>query len=124
LESRQQSGTISTTADWLLRVIAKKKHAMDTAAHNRGCKANWPLKLPALGWKDVVWRLWTEFNDDRILLVSAGATFYLLLLAFISLGRWPVLLIATAAEKIRLRGSHQSGQFRRDLRLPTGAKGL
>jgi membrane protein len=49
---------------------------------NRGRKADWPSELPALGWKDVLWRLWAEFNEDRILLVSAGATFYLLLALF------------------------------------------
>ena len=41
-----------------------------------------PSALPALGWKDVLWRLWTEINDDRILLISAGAHLYLLLALF------------------------------------------
>ena len=35
-----------------------------------------------LGWKDIVWRLWEEFNKDRILLIAAGASFYLLLALF------------------------------------------
>ena len=55
---------------------------MDTVSHDRGRDADRPSELPALGWKDVLWRLWSEVNDDRILLISAGATFYLLLALF------------------------------------------
>lgn len=44
--------------------------------------AAWPSQIPALGWKDIFWRLWEEFNKDRVLLVAAGATFYLLLALF------------------------------------------
>ena len=35
-----------------------------------------------MGWKDIGWRLWEEFNKDRVLLIAAGATFYLLLALF------------------------------------------
>ena len=48
----------------------------------RGRDAAWPSQIPALGWKDIGWRLWEEFNKDRVLLVAAGATFYLLLALF------------------------------------------
>ncbi|MFA6153278.1 YihY/virulence factor BrkB family protein [Mesorhizobium sp.] len=48
----------------------------------RGRDAAWPSQIPALGWKDIFWRLWEEFNKDRVLLVAAGATFYLLLALF------------------------------------------
>ena len=46
---------------------------------DRGRDAAWPSQIPALGWKDIFWRLWEEFNKDRVLLVAAGAAFYLLL---------------------------------------------
>ncbi len=49
---------------------------------DRGRDAAWPSQIPALGWKDIGWRLWEEFNKDRVLLVAAGATFYLLLALF------------------------------------------
>ncbi|QKD00121.1 YihY/virulence factor BrkB family protein [Mesorhizobium loti R88b] len=49
---------------------------------DRGRDAAWPSEIPALGWKDIFWRLWEEFNKDRVLLVAAGATFYLLLALF------------------------------------------
>ena len=48
----------------------------------RGRKANAPTDIPMRGWRDVGWRMWAGFNEDRILLVAAGATFYLLLALF------------------------------------------
>ncbi|WP_051070928.1 YihY/virulence factor BrkB family protein [Mesorhizobium sp. STM 4661] len=48
----------------------------------RGRDAAWPSQIPGLGWKDIFWRLLEEFNKDRVLLVAAGATFYLLLALF------------------------------------------
>lgn len=49
---------------------------------SRGRDATWPSQITGLGWKDIFWRLWEEFNKDRVLLVAAGATFYLLLALF------------------------------------------
>jgi membrane protein len=48
----------------------------------RGRKADSPSEIPALGWKDILWRVWKEVGEDRILLIAAGATFYLLLALF------------------------------------------
>lgn len=48
----------------------------------RGREADSPEKIPREGWRDILWRTWEEFNDDRILLVSAGVTFYGLLALF------------------------------------------
>jgi membrane protein len=48
----------------------------------RGRDATKPTEIPARGWKDIAWRLWTEITEDRILLIAAGATFYLLLALF------------------------------------------
>jgi membrane protein len=55
---------------------------METSSQDRGRRADWPSELPPLGWRDILWRVWTEINEDRILLVAAGATFYLLLALF------------------------------------------
>lgn len=54
--------------------------AADDAA--RGRDADWPSEIPAKGWKDVAWRVWREINEDRILLIAAGTSFYLLLALF------------------------------------------
>lgn len=58
---------------------ADKKRARQKG---RGRKARSPAEIPALGWKDVAWRIWASIQQDRILLVAAGATFYLLLALF------------------------------------------
>lgn len=51
-------------------------------AVSRGRRAHGPGQLPLLGWKDVVWRIYASVGDNRIMLVAAGATFYLLLALF------------------------------------------
>ncbi len=53
---------------------------MDTRVEDkRGRGAQTPSELPASGWKDILWRTWQGFQEDRILLVAAGVTFYALL---------------------------------------------
>lgn len=49
------------------------------ADHGNGRRANNPAHIPLRGWKDIFWRLYGDFNDNRILLTAAGVTFYLLL---------------------------------------------
>ncbi len=48
----------------------------------RGCDARAPSELPPLGWKDIGWRVFEGIQRDRVLLVSAGVTFYALLALF------------------------------------------
>ncbi|NGP18193.1 YihY/virulence factor BrkB family protein [Devosia chinhatensis] len=45
----------------------------------KGRSANAPVHIPLRGWRDIIWRLYSNFNDSRILLTAAGVTFYLLL---------------------------------------------
>ena len=69
---------------------ASRRQAATTVSHaeikaedgDRGRDADRPSEIPVLGWKDIAWRLWEQFNKDRIMLVAAGATFYLLLALF------------------------------------------
>jgi membrane protein len=49
---------------------------------DRGRQARAPTEIPSKGWKDIVVRVWNKFNSDRILLVSAGVTFYAILAIF------------------------------------------
>ena len=49
---------------------------------SRGRDARSPLEVPPKGWKDILWRTWGEISDDRVTLISAGATYYLLLALF------------------------------------------
>lgn len=48
----------------------------------KGRGADSPGEIPALGLRDVAWRLYSSLASDRILLVAAGVTFYLLLSIF------------------------------------------
>ncbi len=51
-----------------------------TGGHGRSADA--PQQIPAAGWKDVFWRTYHEFNDDRVTLIAAAVTYYLLLSLF------------------------------------------
>src|SRR5918993_3060033 len=48
----------------------------------RGRDAETPSEIPAKGWKDVLWRVYGQLSEDRILAVAAGVTFYALLAIF------------------------------------------
>ena len=48
----------------------------------RGRRAFGPSEFSWEGWKDILWRVWAEFGEDRVTLIAAGATFYLLLALF------------------------------------------
>ncbi len=49
---------------------------------DRGRAAAKPTDIPAKGWKDVLWRVYEEIGEDRLLSVAAGVTFYTLLAIF------------------------------------------
>jgi membrane protein len=48
----------------------------------RGRAAGSPLEIPWTGWKDILWRTYEEFGNDRLLAVAAGVVFYSLLAIF------------------------------------------
>jgi len=57
--------------------------ANSTSSQNgHGRNADAPQQIPAAGWKDVFWRTYHEFNDDRVTLIAAAVTYYLLLSLF------------------------------------------
>jgi membrane protein len=58
---------------------ASKRRASEIG---RGRSAESPGEIPKAGWKDILWRTWAEFNQDRILSIAAGVTFYALLALF------------------------------------------
>jgi membrane protein len=65
----------------------------------RGREADTPSAIPARGWKDIAWRVYAEINDDRVVTVAAGVTFYVLLALFPGVGALVALygLLADAA---------------------------
>ncbi len=48
----------------------------------RGRTAAHPLEVPVRGWKDILFRVWKTIGKDRVILVAAGVTFYLILALF------------------------------------------
>ncbi|WP_320204004.1 YihY/virulence factor BrkB family protein [Agrobacterium rosae] len=49
---------------------------------SRGRFAETPGEITFCGYRDVFWRVFSEFTEDRVTLVAAGATYYLLLALF------------------------------------------
>ena len=52
---------------------------LSAARQERGRDAKAPTAIPASGWKDILWRVFKEISNDRVMLIAAGVTFYLLL---------------------------------------------
>lgn len=48
----------------------------------RGLLASKPSDIPARGWKDILWRVYENINNHRIMAVAAGVTFFILLALF------------------------------------------
>lgn len=61
---------------------SSRDRAAAAADEGHGREADTPSEVPAKGWYDIFWRLWYELNEDRVLLVAGGVTFYLLLAMF------------------------------------------
>jgi membrane protein len=48
----------------------------------RGRAARTPSEIPSRGWKDILWRIYHEIGDDRVMAIAAGVTYYALLALF------------------------------------------
>ncbi|MGE7368489.1 YihY/virulence factor BrkB family protein [Neorhizobium sp. NPDC001467] len=74
------------TADTFGQIEATPTEAMPLAARpadkGRGRDADTPTDIPARGLKDVFWRVFQSIEGDRVLLVAAGVTYYVLLALF------------------------------------------
>ena len=55
---------------------------MKDEADDRGRDATRPAEVPALGWRDVLWRTYAELTADHVSVVSAGVAFFGLLALF------------------------------------------
>src|SRR3954451_18808664 len=53
-----------------------------SAQEGRGRQASAPWQIPWAGWKDILWRTYSQIGDDRLLAVAAGVVFYGLLAIF------------------------------------------
>ncbi|CAO4142464.1 Membrane protein [Methylorubrum aminovorans] len=57
-------------------------HRVARTEHNRGRSAESPTEMPAAGWKDILKRTYRDIGENRLTLVSAGVTFFVLLAIF------------------------------------------
>jgi membrane protein len=58
-------------------------HEIVTSAEDdRGRTADTPSAIPLPGLKDVFWRVISQISEDRVTLIAAGVTYYLLLALF------------------------------------------
>ncbi|WP_074078301.1 YihY/virulence factor BrkB family protein [Microvirga massiliensis] len=67
------------------RTQGRRSDRQDTSGAGdagRGREASGPTQIPARGWKDILWRVYEEMGNDRLLAVAAGVTFYGLLAIF------------------------------------------
>jgi len=53
-----------------------------TEGGDRGQEATNPAEIPARGWKDILWRVYGNIGDHRVLALAAGMTYYSLLAIF------------------------------------------
>jgi membrane protein len=61
---------------------ARRFRKLSTPNEGRGRGAASPDQIPLPGWKDIAFRTWSEFNNDRITQVAGGVAFFALLSIF------------------------------------------
>ncbi|WP_271898772.1 YihY/virulence factor BrkB family protein [Candidatus Phyllobacterium onerii] len=76
----------------------------ETLEPGRGRNAKSPAEIPALGWKDVLFRVYYSLQQDRVMLIAAGSTFYLLLALFPALTAF-VSLYGLLADRATVSGN-------------------
>jgi len=54
----------------------------DEEGNDRGRDAKSPWHIPAIGWRDILLRVWHELKADNISMVAAAVAFYVLLALF------------------------------------------
>lgn len=59
---------------------------LEAAEPGRGRSAASPGEIPAKGMRDVFWRVVSEISEERVALIAAGVSFYLLLALFPAMG--------------------------------------
>lgn len=81
--------------------------AVEASEPGRGRSARRPEQIPVPGWKDIVWRAWSEFNADNIPQVAGGVAFFGLLAIFPAMAAFVSLYglvadVETARKQLRL----------------------
>jgi membrane protein len=64
------------------QTVGSFNNSLSLDLDGRSRRAEKPTDIPAKGWKDIAWRLYDDIQNDRVLLVAAGVTFYAILALF------------------------------------------
>jgi membrane protein len=64
------------------RGLAQRNAVETDGSTARGRPADKPAEIPPKGWMDIAWRVYDDIQNDRVLLIAAGVTFYGLLAVF------------------------------------------
>ena len=56
--------------------------SLATEAEDRGRHATSPDEIPARGWKDILYRVYANIGNHRVLALAAGMTYYCILAIF------------------------------------------
>jgi membrane protein len=72
----------ASTARTEPRALADAPTASAQHDGQRGRTATTPSEIPSRGWKDILLRVYQDISENRILLIAAGVTFYLILAIF------------------------------------------
>ena len=86
------------------RYSAARRPEEGALEHGRGREADTPSEIPPLGWKDVLFRVYHSLEQDRVMLIAAGSTFYLLLALFPALTAF-VSLYGFLADRATVAGN-------------------
>ncbi len=95
----------------------------ETAEPGRGRAASSPWKIPARGWKDILWRTYQEIGRARLPALAGGVTFYLLLATFPAIAAFVALYgMFTDVAAIERHFSHIADFLPRDAVTVIGAE--
>lgn len=67
--------------------------------HGRAADA--PREIPLRGWRDILWRVWAELDDDHVATFAAGVAFFALLALFPAVGAM-ITLAALAVDPVMI----------------------
>jgi membrane protein len=61
--------------------LAAKRTPVETSEQHarepdRGRHARTPGEIPARGWRDILWRVWSELSEDNLSMYAAGVAYY------------------------------------------------
>jgi membrane protein len=60
------------------KIAARGREPQTSESEVRGRGASKPSDIPAEGWKDILWRVYANISEHRVVSIAAGVTFFVL----------------------------------------------